>query len=191
MPLCLFHSLQCIRQLHAGIAENNVEIARRKSFRCQIKKHKRILAPGKRTNKCKSLLSIFFMLFLNEANRLLFKIRHQRTIHFIEPVDIHRLELQPFFRQTFDRRLRIEATALRFGYRFAVQNIPTHAFCPEQGSIRIFWIIPISIHAEKIQFLMENWTNFLLDLCTNRQPINAVFICPFISVQTCTVSSSH
>lgn len=186
--LGLFHGFQRIRQFHTRIAENDVEIAGRQRLCRQIEERKGILAPGKSADKRIALLQIFCMLFLNEADSFLFQTCHQSMIHFIEPVDIHGLELQPILCQKLDRRFRIKTAALRLGDRLAVQDIPTDPFCPEQWCVRILRIIPIGIHAEKIQFFMEDRTDFLLYLCINRQPIDAVFLRPFISIQVGTVS---
>ena len=122
------------------------------------------------------------MLRLNKLNRFLLQTQHDRPVDFIEPVCVDGDKFQAFFRQTFDGWFCVESSPLRFCHADTVQNIAANAFCPKQRCSCIFGIIPVFIHPKKIQFFVEYRANFFLKFCIDRQPEDAVFFRPFITV---------
>ena len=92
------------------------------------------------------------------------------------------MELQTLFRKPVDDRFGIEPAALRFGNADSVHDVATDALRPQQWCVGILGIIPIGVHAEKVQLLVENRTDFLLYPRVDGQAENAILLRPLIAI---------
>ena len=101
------------------------------------------------------------------------------------------MELQSLFRQPVDDRFGIEPAALRFGNADSVHDVATDALRPQQWCVGILWIIPIGVHAEKVQLLVENRTDFLLYPRVDGQAENAILLRPLIAIHGISLLSTY